>query len=328
MKRFVESCALCLLMSACFHADAMPLGVRTLLHGHAMARQLAEIDPPSQTWDVTFEANDGWTQQVDRSWKSDLTADGATNALSATVVGSGTIAFRWKTSCEGYFNFKGMLIRQDGLSFFVDGEEIAFANGIMSEWTESSFSIEGTGSHTLSWCYIKDVSGYDGEDCAWLDEVVWTPDQSAATGLAVEVNGVAVAFETTADGRTRTAAVAAGTTAEDIKVLVGGVDVTAGFMVVVEGTAATVVLREPYEVRRDEVNSPYQENADGKTVTLNVEVVPGLYYAADSAATLDALKRPGVAEPAKAGDAIVAPKQKGSQGFYKVWVSDAPIEAE
>ena len=31
---------------------------------------------------------------------------------------------------------------------------------------------------------------------------------------------------------------------------------------------------------------------------------------------------------AKAGDAVVAPKQEGAQGFYKVWVSDAPIEAE
>ena len=30
-------------------------------------------------------------------------------------------------------------------------------------------------------------------------------------------------------------------------------------------------------------------------VTLNVEVVPGLYYAADSAVTIDALTRPGAA---------------------------------
>ena len=63
-------------------------------------------------------------------------------------------------------------------------------------------------------------------------------------------------------------------------------------------------------------------------MTLNVEVVPGLYYAADSAATIEALKRPGAAEPAKAGDAVVAPRQTGSQGFYKAWVSDAPIKAE
>ena len=63
-------------------------------------------------------------------------------------------------------------------------------------------------------------------------------------------------------------------------------------------------------------------------MTLNVEVVPGLYYAADSAATIEALKRPGAAEPAKAGDAVVVPKRTGEQGFYKVLVSDAPIEAK
>ena len=76
--------------------------------------------------------------------------------------------------------------------------------------------------------------------------------------------------------------------------------------------------------------APYQawtDNGDGN-VTLNVEVVPGLYYAADSAATIGALKRPGAEGPAKAGDAVVAPKQTGAQGFYKVWVNDAPIEAE
>ena len=39
--------------------------------------------------------------------------------------------------------------------------------------------------------------------------------------------------------------------------------------------------------------APYQawtDNGDGN-VTLNVEVVPGLYYAADSAATIEALRR-------------------------------------
>ena len=45
-------------------------------------------------------------------------------------------------------------------------------------------------------------------------------------------------------------------------------------------------------------------------------------------ATIEALKRPDAAEPAKAGDAVVAPKQEGAQGFYKVRVSDSPIEAE
>ncbi len=41
--------------------------------------------------------------------------------------------------------------------------------------------------------------------------------------------------------------------------------------------------------------------------------------------------RRGATDPpcvAKTGDAVVAPKQEGAQGFYKVWVSDSPMEAE
>ena len=41
--------------------------------------------------------------------------------------------------------------------------------------------------------------------------------------------------------------------------------------------------------------------------------------------------RRGATDPpcvAKAGDAVVTPKQEGAQGFYKVWVSDVPMEAE
>ena len=402
MKRFVENSALCLLMLACFQANAMPLGVRTLLHAHAVARQSVGTDPLPQIWTVSFDSNGGvfdgdgeqesvyhtcvtngckigampavtkkdydfvgwftaadegaevseevvatsditlhahwqcrfsfgegtgWEQQVDGSWKSNSTADGESNSLSMAVSGSGTIAFRWKTSCEGYFNFKGMLIRQDGLSLIVDGEERTFTNGVMSAWAECSLAVEGDGNHDLLWAYIKDSSGFEGVDCAWLDSVVWAPNTPA--GIIIKANGAAVEFETAADGKTRTAEVAAGTTAEDVKVFVGGVDVTAGFKVAVDGTTATVVLKEPYEMARSEI-APYQawtDNGDGN-VTLNVEVVPGLYYAADSAATIEALKRPGAAEPAKAGDAVVAPKQTGAQGFYKVWVSDGPIEAE
>ena len=202
MKRVIECFALCLAMSACFHAAAMPLGVRTLLHAHAVARQSVEGEPLPQPWTVTFE-----------------------------------------------------------------------------------------------------------------------------------VNGAAVEFVTAEDGKTRTATVVEGTAAEDVKVAVGGVDVTKGFKIEVAGTMATVALVNPFEMPREETgsesdaNSAWEDNGDG-TVTLNVEVVPGLYYAAASSATIDALKRPGTAEPAKAGDALVAPKQSGLQGFYKVWVSDSPIKAE
>lgn len=41
------------------------------------------------------------------------------------------------------------------------------------------------------------------------------------------------------------------------------------------------------------------------------EVVPGLYYAADSAATIDALKRPGAADlPRSHLSAVIAPARR------------------
>jgi hypothetical protein len=44
-------------------------------------------------------------------------------------------------------------------------------------WTNKSFTVTGDGRHTLSWLYVKDADGNGGgEDCAWLDNVVWTAD--------------------------------------------------------------------------------------------------------------------------------------------------------
>ena len=170
-------------------------------------------------------------------------------------------------------------------------------------------------------------STYPVNNGKWLGQTVayYNPNSSLMVGDE-DILLIAVA-----DGKSQTATVKEGTTAEDIRIIIGGVDVTAGFKVAVEGTTATVVLKEPFERTDDAAVSskpPYQENEDGRTVTLNVNVVPGLYYAAASAATLEALKRPSAIEPAKAGDAVVVSKQDGSQGFYKVWVSDAPIMAE
>ena len=254
--------------------------------------------------------------------RSGAAGDNGTTRIDATVGGPGVISFWWKSDCEASFRTYVL----DHCAFYVDGVEKYFINDD-SGWERKSFVL-GEGQHTLAWVYEKDEEGSSGVDCAWLDEVVWAPS-GTTMNFAIQVNGATVEFEKAADGKTRTADVAAGTTAEDVKVFVDGVDVTRGFKVEVDGTTATVVLLGPYEAARS-VIAPYQawtDNGDGK-VTLNVEVVPGLYYAADSAATIEALKRPGVAEPAKAGDAVVAPKQEGAQGFYKVWVSDTPIEAE
>ena len=51
-----------------------------------------------------------------------------------------------------------------------------------TDWTERTLSFDG-GTNTVKWVYLKDRTGADGEDCAWVDAVTWTPS-GAAAGLA------------------------------------------------------------------------------------------------------------------------------------------------
>jgi len=147
---------------------------------------------------------------------------------------------------------------------------------------------------------------------------------------AVTVDGVAVGEVVRGeDGKTLSFAVAAGTVVGDVKLDIGGVDVTKGFRVTVNGTEATAVLLAPYEVPKEAgaADAIWTENGDG-TVTLNVTVVPGLYYAADSAESIDALACPGASAPATGATTLTAPKPVGDKGFFKVWVSETPLKAD
>ena len=129
------------------------------------------------------------------------------------------------------------------------------------------------------------------------------------------------------------------TTADiEMTAIVGGlkVNTTAGYNIVIseDGQSATVALMSPFKVGsgnvgEDAVATPlWTENGEGN-VTLNVKVVPGLYYAAASAASLETLKCPGADLPATAETTlIVAKPESETQGFFKVWVGDAPIASE
>ena len=324
--------------TATVKAVAVVDGVKSEYMTGTITKRLLTLAEATGAVDLVFTTGGDavWTPIADATAQSGLSArsgeigDSAgygeytTSWIETSVSGAGTLTFAWKVECE--FDDSGDA-SWDHVECFADGREVFRMDGT-SGWETKGIEFDGAGTHVVRWTFVKDDYNEDVfADRAWLSGVIWTPS-GAAAGVSVEVNGAAVEFETAADGKTRTAEVVAGTTAEDMKVFVGGVDVTRGFKVAVEGTTATVVLKEPYETA-DATSATllWTDNGDG-SVTMNVEVVPGLYYAVDSAATIGALKRPGAAEPAKAGDAVVAPKQEGAQGFYKVWVSDAPIKAE
>ena len=120
--------------------------------------------------------------------QSGAISDGEETRLSCEVNVEGTLSFWWKVSCEA--PFRGIPL--DYASFELDGVRQSWLAG-ETNWTNVVLSIEGEGKHTFIWVYCKDEweGTSAGDDCAWLDEVTWTPSGSAATE-AIAVNGISV----------------------------------------------------------------------------------------------------------------------------------------
>ena len=113
------------------------------------------------------EAQDG-----EASARSGDIADGQTSWIETEVAGAGAVSFWWKVSSEAS---KKKIY--DRLRFTIDGEQISSVPDIGGEtdWTNVVFTIATSGNRVLRWTYEKDEENDMGEDCAWLDNVVWTP---------------------------------------------------------------------------------------------------------------------------------------------------------
>jgi RHS repeat-associated protein len=74
-----------------------------------------------------------------------------------------TITFYWKVSSEE---------DADYLQFYIDETLKDQISGEV-DWTLVSHEVDA-GTHTLKWRYIKNGSGYSGDDRGWVDFVQWT----------------------------------------------------------------------------------------------------------------------------------------------------------
>ena len=121
----------------------------------------------------TRGGNVAWSQQSDGSWKSGAITDNQQSWIKTTVSGTGTLTFKWKTSCEEWY---------DRLTFLVDGEEKGFIYGTESTaWDDTGIIIEDGGSHTFQWTFSKDESDKAGSDCAWIAGIEWKGSDCAIT---------------------------------------------------------------------------------------------------------------------------------------------------
>ena len=150
--------------------DRCKTGV-TNLHAHWEVYVDPFVDAICAARNLTFfsEGESPWFVDGDGAARSGAIGDDGATTLTTTVQGKGTLSFRWRTSSEGEY---------DWLRLRIDGNEVASISGERA-WADFSHAIATEGSHTVEWRYDKDGSVSDGEDCGWIDDVVWTPEGGA-----------------------------------------------------------------------------------------------------------------------------------------------------
>jgi hypothetical protein len=133
-------------------------------------------------WTPVFDSS---AKVGDASARSGAIGNKANTWLSASVSGAGTMTFWCKTSCEhdldGTFSWDKLMVYTNDVEIVewrMDGE---------TDWTKRTLSFAG-GENTVKWVYYKDKSDSEGEDCAWVDAVMWTP-AGGSTDTVVDVGG-------------------------------------------------------------------------------------------------------------------------------------------
>ncbi len=143
------------------------------LTAHFVTLDLPEaLDSRDLVW--TNGGSVAWTPQISVTHdgidaaQSGTIGDKQTTWLETSVIGGGTLSFWWKVSSEKDY---------DMLSLYVDGSLLHEISG-ETEWLFVSVPVAGDGSHVVRWEYSKDKNESAGDDCGWLDQVVWTPERS------------------------------------------------------------------------------------------------------------------------------------------------------
>ena len=154
--------------------------------------------------DQEFETggNGEWTRDKKVSFdgyalKSGKILRNQKSCLTTTVQGAGTISFMLKVSSEADEETGEPY---DGFVLAVDGVDVTELIGGEIDWRRVSFKIVGDGLHNIEWRYEKDKIVDVGEDCAWIDEVAWSPeDPIPDLGVLATASEVAAALEGSAD---------------------------------------------------------------------------------------------------------------------------------
>ena len=314
------------------------------------------------TW--TFGEYLNWPEQTfttggDASWTrvKGVSADGyalrsgvithsQTSLLETVVSGPGTVTFSCKVA--------GEIVKKtvyDGLAFCIDGVQQGELMG-NTVWATNTFEIVGEGLHTLNWLYVKDDGDMldVGEDCAWLEEVSWTPSsvsdvpsvlgdpeavvtgdaesgytvKPSATSGAVEVeipSGVDAAKVTVEVPPTVESVTPHGAT---IKIVKGGHDITdlldipesSGTQFIASATVKEAIVKEPLDTTK---GAEIDLKPSAPSIT-TAPTRPGLTYTFKEGTTIEGMTQ----KAEKQGDgqpwSPTISVKDGPSGFYSIGV--------
>ena len=108
--------------------------------------------------------------------------------LDYVVLRENEFSFYYKVSSELAYDF---------LSFYLDNQLVDRWSG-EEDWTKATFVLS-QGTHKLKWTYAKDAGAESGQDCAWLDFIVFPPDVTVL-GMGSEVIDLNTIYPNPNDG--------------------------------------------------------------------------------------------------------------------------------
>lgn len=116
--------------------------------------------------------------------QSGYLGDNSYSEISTTIEGPGELSFWWRASAQD----------GDFLKLYIN-ESLHNSITNISEWQNISIQLY-EGINTIQWIFEKDGSGSEGEDCGWIDQVVYIP--SGPTIPTVQTSSVTYITQTTA----------------------------------------------------------------------------------------------------------------------------------
>ncbi|MHC4509003.1 MAG: Omp28-related outer membrane protein [Planctomycetota bacterium] len=151
---------------------------RTLIHN---ILDWLVVDERADGFLEDFETGDfmrfPWIRSGDSDWtitsgerrsgaysaRAGLIEDGQASTLTGTFdCNDGDVSFYCRVSSESRFDY---------LRFSIDGVEKGQWSG-EQDWTQVSFPVN-EGTRTFEWTYLKDGSASEGDDTAWIDDIVF-----------------------------------------------------------------------------------------------------------------------------------------------------------